>query len=161
MADGADIALPDSGVPVELDRIYAALRDLTSALGPNGVNADGTLDRTLRAAGAKALDGNGARGNQMLRNLSEAATTFGEGSGDLFETVEQLAIFTDTLARNDELVRAFVADLAGGLASSLVDRARASSRRRSARSPTPSARSRASSRTTAGPWSPTSRSSPG
>ena len=112
MADGADIALTDTGVPVELDRIYAALRDLTSALGPKGVNADGTLDRTLRA-GAKALRGNGALGNQMLRNLSEAATTFGEGSGDLFETVEQLAIFTDTLARNDELVRAFVADLAG------------------------------------------------
>lgn len=112
MEDGADIALPDTGVPVELDRIYAALRDLTSALGPQGANADGTLDRTLRA-GAKALRGNGALGNEMLRNLSEAAVTFGEGSGDLFETVEQLAIFTDTLARNDELVRAFVADLAG------------------------------------------------
>ncbi len=112
MADGADIALPDTGVPVELDRIYAALRDLTSALGPKGANSDGTLDRTLRA-GARALRGNGALGNQMLRNLSEAAVTFGEGSGDLFETVEQLAIFTDTLARNDALVRAFVADLAG------------------------------------------------
>ncbi len=111
MADGADIALPDTGVPVELDRIYAALRDLTSALGPEGANSDGTLDRTLRA-GAKALRGNGALGNQMLRNLSQAAVTFGEGSGDLFESVEQLAIFTDTLARNDALVRAFVADLA-------------------------------------------------
>ena len=121
LADGADIALPDSGVPVELDRIYAALRDLTSALGPNGVNADGTLDRTLRA-GAKALRGNGARGNQMLRNLSEAAVTFGEGSGDLFETVEQLAIFTDTLARNDALVRAFVADLAGVSKSLVTER---------------------------------------
>ena len=26
MADGADIALPDTGVPVELDRIYASLQ---------------------------------------------------------------------------------------------------------------------------------------
>lgn len=112
LADGADIALADTGVPVELDRIYRALRDLTAALGPNGVNADGTLDRTLQAA-ATALRGNGARGNQMLQNLSEAAVTFGQGSGDLFATVEQLAVFTDNLARNDAVVRAFVEDLAG------------------------------------------------
>ena len=59
MADGADIALPDTGVPVELDRIYASLDDLTVALGPNGVNKDGTLDHTLAAA-RKAFEGNGA-----------------------------------------------------------------------------------------------------
>lgn len=112
LADGADIALADTGVPVELDRIYKALRDLTSALGPNGVNADGTLDRTLQAA-STALRGNGARGNQMLQDLSEAAVTFGQGSGDLFATVEQLAVFSDNLARNDAVVRAFVEDLAG------------------------------------------------
>ncbi len=70
LPDGADIALDSTGVPVELDRIYAALRDLTSALGPQGVNADGTLNRTLKA-GADALGGNGALGNEMLRNLSE------------------------------------------------------------------------------------------
>ena len=56
MADGADIPLPDTGVPVELDRIYASLRDLSEALGPNGVNNDGTLDHVL-AAGAHALKG--------------------------------------------------------------------------------------------------------
>lgn len=112
MADGADIALPDTAVPVELDRIYAALRDLTQTLGPNGVNADGTLDNLLEA-GAEGLDGQGARANQMIRDLSEAATTFGEGSGDLFDTVTQLADFTSTLASNDKLVRAFIRRLAG------------------------------------------------
>jgi phospholipid/cholesterol/gamma-HCH transport system substrate-binding protein len=121
LADGADISVDDTGVPVELDRIYAALRDLTSALGPDGVNADGTLNRTLKA-GADALDGNGARGNEMIRNLSQAATTFGEGSGDLFETVTQLARFTDTLASNDALVRAFIADLAGVSESLVTER---------------------------------------
>jgi phospholipid/cholesterol/gamma-HCH transport system substrate-binding protein len=121
LKDNADIALDSTGVPVELDRIYAALRDLTAALGPNGVNADGTLNHTLKA-GAQALDGNGALGNEMIRNLSEAATTFGEGSGDLFETVTQLAEFTDTLASNDALVRAFIADLAGVSASLVTER---------------------------------------
>ena len=34
MADGADIPLPDTAVPIELDRIYASLADLSVALGP-------------------------------------------------------------------------------------------------------------------------------
>ena len=99
-------------MPVELDRIYRSLRDLSQALGPNGVNRDGTLDNLLRA-GDEALAGQGERGNEMIRQLSAAATTFGEGSGDLFDTVTELATFTGTLAENDRLVRAFLRDLAG------------------------------------------------
>ena len=122
MKDGADIALPDSGVPVELDRIYASIRDLAEALGPNGVNKDGTLNHLLEA-GANALDGQGQRGNEMIRQLSAAAATFGEGAGPLFDTVTELAQFTDTLATNDKLVRAFVRDLAGVSASLVSERA--------------------------------------
>jgi phospholipid/cholesterol/gamma-HCH transport system substrate-binding protein len=118
LADAADIPLPDTAVPVELDRIYASIRDLSEALGPNGVNKDGTLNHLLEA-GAHALDGQGQRGNEMLRELSAAAATFGEGAGPLFDTVEELATFTNTLATNDKLVRAFVKDLAG-VSSSLV-----------------------------------------
>ncbi len=112
LADGAEIALPDTGVPVELDRIYASLRDLSEALGPNGVNKDGTLDHLLEA-GSHALAGKGELGNRMLTQLAAAAQTFGEGSGPLFETVSQLAEFTTTLAQNDKFVRAFIRDLAG------------------------------------------------
>ncbi len=112
MQDGADIPLPDSGVPVELDRIYSSLRDLSKALGPNGVNKDGTLDHLLRA-GARNLEGEGRLGNQMIRNLSAATATFGRGSGDLFGTVTELAKFTEVLGNNDRLVRAFMKDLAG------------------------------------------------
>ncbi|GAA4719636.1 MCE family protein [Nocardioides conyzicola] len=119
MADGADIALPETAVPVELDRIYASLRDLSEALGPNGVNKDGTLDHVLKA-GANALDGKGELGNQMLTELAAAAQTFGEGSGPLFDTVSQLAQLTTTLAQNDKFVRAFVQDLTG-VSSQLAD----------------------------------------
>ncbi|HET9423543.1 MAG TPA: MCE family protein [Nocardioides sp.] len=112
MADGAEIELPDTGVPVELDRIYGSLQTLTQALGPNGVNADGTLDNFLKA-GRNAFEGQGARGNEMLRELSAAVETFGEGAGPLFDTVTSLAEFTTTLAENDKLVRAFMQDLAG------------------------------------------------
>ena len=112
MADGGDIALPETAVPVELDRIYASLRDLSQALGPNGVNKDGTLDNLLKAS-AKALEGEGELGNEMIRNLSAATETFGEGSENLFATVSELAEFTQVLGANDRLVRAFIRDLGG------------------------------------------------
>ncbi|UMG92310.1 MCE family protein [Nocardioides sp. TF02-7] len=112
LADGAEIALPDTGVPVELDRIYGSLQALTRALGPNGVNKDGSLDNLLEA-GTEALEGQGAAGNEMIRELALAAETFGEGAGPLFRTVTHLAEFTGTLAQNDTLVRAFMKDLAG------------------------------------------------
>ena len=75
---------------MELDRIYASLRDLSEALGPNGVNKDGTLDHLLQAS-AKSLNGQGELGNEMLRNLSAATETFGNGSEDLFASVTELA----------------------------------------------------------------------
>ena len=118
MADGEDIPLPATAVPVELDRIYASLRDLSQTLGPNGVNKDGTLDNLLRAS-AKALEGEGELGNEMLRNLSAATETFGDGSENLFATVSELAEFTQVLGANDRLVRAFIRDLAG-MSSALV-----------------------------------------
>jgi phospholipid/cholesterol/gamma-HCH transport system substrate-binding protein len=112
MADDTTIELPDTGVPVELDRIYGSLQALTRALGPNGVNKDGSLDHLLQA-GKNALQGQGAAGNEMIRELALAAETFGDSAGPLFETVTNLAAFTGTLAQNDALVRAFMKDLAG------------------------------------------------
>ena len=154
MADGADIALPDTGVPVELDRIYASLRDLSEALGPNGVNKDGTLNHVLEA-GAHALKGKGALGNEMLTNLAAAAETFGKGSGPLFDTVTQLAaVHRPRWPQNDKFVRAFIKDLAGVSAAARRgahrDPGRARLGRRRGRD-----RARASSTTTATPWSPT------
>jgi phospholipid/cholesterol/gamma-HCH transport system substrate-binding protein len=111
MRDGADIGLADTGSPVELDRIYSSLQDLSNALGPNGVNADGSLD-TLLAAGTKALKGQGAAGNKMFLELSKAVTTLGDGSGELFATVRELELFITTLAQNDRFVSRFITDLA-------------------------------------------------
>jgi phospholipid/cholesterol/gamma-HCH transport system substrate-binding protein len=112
MKDNGDIPLDATGVPIELDRIYASLQDLSQALGPNGVNKDGTLNH-LFAVAEKNLRGKGALGNKMINDLSEAAETFGQGSSDLFATVRNLASFTQVLARNDQLVRAFIQDLSG------------------------------------------------
>ncbi|HWU21984.1 MAG TPA: MCE family protein [Nocardioides sp.] len=112
MADGADIPLAKTVVPVELDRIYGSLKTLTQALGPNGVNKDGTLNHLLKAA-HNSLGGEGASGRRMIQELSRAAQVFGDNAGPLFQTVSQLARFTQTLGNNDKLVRAFMKDLAG------------------------------------------------
>jgi phospholipid/cholesterol/gamma-HCH transport system substrate-binding protein len=115
MEDGADIELEETGTPVELDRIYSSLRDLSEALGPNGVNEDGSLD-TLLHAGRGALEGQGARGNRMILDMSRAAETFGQGSGQLFGTVRHLSEVTSVLAENDAVVSRFIRDLAAASA---------------------------------------------
>ena len=110
MPDKAKIALKKTGTPVELDRIYQSLSDLTQALGPNGANKNGALDDLL-TAGTKALKGNGKLGNETLLNLSAAVQTFGESSGPLFDSVKNMSQLTDTLAANDRVVNGFMSDL--------------------------------------------------
>lgn len=110
MPDGARIELPETGTPVELDRIYQSLSDLTQALGPNGANSNGSLDDLL-TAGTKALRGNGRLGNETLVNMSAAVETFGDNSGPLFESVQNMSRLTRTLAANDRFVDAFMSDL--------------------------------------------------
>jgi phospholipid/cholesterol/gamma-HCH transport system substrate-binding protein len=112
MQDGADIPLDRTASPVELDRIYKSLAELSTALGPNGVNKTGALD-DLISAGANALRGQGALANQTINNLSEATQVFGDNSGALFSSVRQLSELTGVLATNDRFVNRFMGDLAG------------------------------------------------
>ncbi len=110
LADGAEIKVQDTATPIELDRIYRSLVDVTRALGPNGVNKNGTLNNVL-TAGSKFLEGRGEQGNATIVNLSKALKTFGDGSGDLFATVRALDQFSGALAANDRSVGAFMENL--------------------------------------------------
>ncbi|MFL6060523.1 MAG: MCE family protein [Marmoricola sp.] len=112
MQSGADIPLADTGTPVELDRIYKSLAELSTALGPYGANKKGALS-SLLASGANALRGQGALANQTLINLSNAVQVFGDNSGSLFSSVDQLSQLTTTLAANDTVVNGFISDLTG------------------------------------------------
>jgi phospholipid/cholesterol/gamma-HCH transport system substrate-binding protein len=112
MQDGADIPLDKTASPVELDRIYKSLAQLSDALGPNGANKTGALD-DLISAGANALRGQGELANQTINNLAGAAEVFGDNSGALFSSVRQLAQLTQVLAENDRFVNRFMGDLAG------------------------------------------------
>lgn len=110
MADGADIPLDRTNTPIELDRMYKAINDLSTTLGPKAGSTRGALDALL-TAGAKALDGNGQLGSDTIRNLSAAADTFARNRGPLFDNVSQLAHLTQTLAANDATVQQFMQSL--------------------------------------------------
>lgn len=109
--DGATIPQPRTATPVELDRVYGALNDLSKALGPKGVNKKGSLSRLLKVS-ANNLEGEGKNIHKTVRNLSNATDTLADGSDDLFSTVRNLQQFTTTLANSDQQVKAFNSNLA-------------------------------------------------
>jgi len=119
LADGAEIPLSRTAVPVEWDDIKKQLDQLTSALGPQGANSQGALSRLLDTSAAN-LDGQGGNLNQTLRSLSEAMATLNDGGDDLFATVRNLQVFVDALAGSDAQVVDFNSRLAG-VASLLHD----------------------------------------
>jgi phospholipid/cholesterol/gamma-HCH transport system substrate-binding protein len=112
MKSGADIPLDKTGTPVELDRIYKSLANLSEALGPNDANVNGALSSVLHS-GANALRGQGALANKTLLSMSKAIQAFGDNSGALFSSVRQLSELTSVLATNDAFVQQFIGDLAG------------------------------------------------
>ncbi len=103
LAEGAVIPVERTAVPVELDRIFASLDELSVALGPEGANSDGALSRVL-ATGADNLDGNGEALGATIEDLGAALDTVATPDDDLFETVRNLQTFTSTLAENDQAV---------------------------------------------------------
>jgi len=112
MRDGGDIPLARTVSPVELDEIYQNLNDLNVALGPQGANSNGALNRLLKV-GADNLGGQGQRLHTTVHDFSVAITTLDDNKTDLFGTVRNLEQFTAALAASDQQVRRFNADLAG------------------------------------------------
>lgn len=110
--DGAVISIDRTAVPVEVDELYASLDKITQSLGPNGVNANGSLSDLLTTL-AKNLDGNGQALHDTITKLSQAADTLSGNREDLFATISNLADFTTTLANSDKQVRQFEDQLAG------------------------------------------------
>ncbi|WP_091556357.1 MCE family protein [Klenkia taihuensis] len=111
MADGAEVPLERTATPVELDQVYGALDDLSTALGPTGANADGALSDLVDVAAAN-LDGNGQALNDTLSGFSQAVRTLADNRDDLFASVENLQTFTSALATVDSQVGQFNQNLA-------------------------------------------------
>ncbi|HEY3736677.1 MAG TPA: MCE family protein [Jatrophihabitans sp.] len=123
LADHATIPLNRTASPAELDDVYSALDKLSTALGPNGANKNGSLNALLQVA-ASNLKGNGAALGQSVQSLSQAANTLANGRDDLFGTLKNLQVFTDALSASDSQVRHFeeqLAQVSGELAAERGD----------------------------------------
>lgn len=118
LQDGAVIPVERTAVPLGVDDLARTASRLATALGPQGVNADGALS-DLVDVGARTLDGNGEEFNQAVRDLGELSGTLSESREELFGTVTELQRFVSTIAAHDDEVReldARLADVAGFLA---------------------------------------------
>ncbi|MDT0491222.1 MCE family protein [Streptomyces sp. NPDC012600] len=104
LADNAVLPAARNATPVEVDELYASITEITTALGPNGANADGALARLLET-GAKNMDGNGKAIGDSVEQFGKAAKTLDRSSGDLFDTLTHLQSFTTMLKENDSEVR--------------------------------------------------------
>lgn len=104
--DGATIPMNRTAVPLEIDELSKSLHRVSSSLGPNGANADGSLSDLLTTL-SENMHGNGAELNKTITKLSQAAGTLSGNSGDLFATVDNLAEVATTFAESDQQVREF------------------------------------------------------
>lgn len=111
LADGAELGLDRTSVPIELDQIYSSLNDLSVALGPDGANADGALTDLLEST-ADNFAGQGESFNQTIRDFSTLTTTLDDNKEELFGATAELGQFVETLADNDQTVRDFNQSLA-------------------------------------------------
>ncbi|MGV9826372.1 MULTISPECIES: MCE family protein [unclassified Gordonia (in: high G+C Gram-positive bacteria)] len=93
-------------VPVEVDQVYASVKKLSDALGPQGANKDGAVS-DLVAVGAQNLQGNGEKLGSAIENLSKASTTLSDSRGNLVDTIKNLNVFVGALEENDAQVRQF------------------------------------------------------
>lgn len=116
---GRDITLNEDQtmVPVEVDELYASVKELSDALGPDGANkTDGTGRQgavsELVATGAENLAGNGEKLGKAIENLSKASTTLSDSRNNLFDTVKGLNTFVGALRENDAQVRQFNTQMA-------------------------------------------------
>jgi virulence factor Mce-like protein len=127
MEDGDDVPLDRTATPVELDQVYAALDELSAALGPTGANRNGALS-DLIDVGAANLDGNGKALNRTLAGFSQAVETLAANREDLFSSMDNLQTFTSALATIDAQVGQFndnMADVMDLLATERQDLAEA------------------------------------
>ncbi|MFZ2176980.1 MAG: MCE family protein [Rhodococcus sp. (in: high G+C Gram-positive bacteria)] len=111
LQDGASIPIERTAVPVEWDEIKSELNKLSTALGPQGADEQGSLGTFIDTA-AENLDGNGESLRNTLRELSATMRTLSDGRTDLFSTIRNLQTFVAALSSSNEQIVQFEGRLA-------------------------------------------------
>ncbi|OUS83528.1 MCE family protein [Rhodococcus sp. NCIMB 12038] len=110
LADGADIPIERTAVPVEWDQIKDELTTLTEALGPKDTGT-GSLARFVDSAAA-GFDGNGQSIRETISALHDAAATIGRSSTNLFATIDNLNKFIRAMNQSDSQIQTLTTQLA-------------------------------------------------
>jgi phospholipid/cholesterol/gamma-HCH transport system substrate-binding protein len=96
IADGAQIPLNRTAVPVEWDEVKQQLTRLATDLGPHNADTNTAAARFINSA-ASAMNGNGDKLRQTLAELSGVGRILADGSGDIVSTLRNLQVFVSAL----------------------------------------------------------------
>src|SRR3954452_19512755 len=104
MKSGAIIPRERTAVPVEFDDLREQLEKLTETLQPTEPGGVSTLGEFVNVA-ADNVRGEGANIHQMLIGLSQALSTLGDHSNDVFGTLNNLSVLVSALHSRTDLMR--------------------------------------------------------
>lgn len=123
ITDGAVIPKESTAIPVEWDEVKTQLNRLATELGPQG-GVSGTAASRFIDSAASAMDGNGAKLRETIRQLSGAARVLSEGSGNIVEIIKGLQTFVSALRDSSQQIVVFENRLA--TLTSVIDDSRSS-----------------------------------
>ncbi len=96
MRDGDVIDVDRTAVPVEWDEIKTQLMRLSTDLGPSAAASTSSVGRFIDSA-ADALDGNGDKLRETIRQLTGLSRILADGSGDVTGIITNLQTFVTVL----------------------------------------------------------------
>jgi virulence factor Mce-like protein len=123
MADGADVPVSRTAVPVEWDQVKQQLMRLATDLGPHS-GAEQTAAARFIDSAATAMADNGGKLRETLAQLSAVGRVLADGSGDISDIIENLDVFVRTLSASNDQLMLFQDRLA--TLTSVVDNSRSS-----------------------------------
>lgn len=111
LADGAQIPLDHTAVPVEWDEVKTQLTRLATELGPRD-GAQSTAAARFIDSAANAMSDNGDKLRETLAQLSGVGRILADGSGDISGTIKNLQTFISTLRDSSTQIVQFQGRLA-------------------------------------------------
>ena len=121
MRDGAVIDTDRTAVPVEWDEIKTQLSRLATDLGPGSGVSGSSVGRFIDST-ATALDGNGDKLRETIKQLSGLSRILADGSGNLVDVIKNLQTFVTVLRDSNAQIVSFQGRLAS--VSSVLDGSR-------------------------------------
>jgi phospholipid/cholesterol/gamma-HCH transport system substrate-binding protein len=106
MADGAVIPKERTGVPVEWDDVKKQLERLSTDLNPTDDMSTSSVGKFIDSA-ANALDGNGQKLRDTLKEFSGVGRILAEGSGNFVGIIKNLQVFVTALRGSNDQIIAF------------------------------------------------------